>query len=265
MLKTKREVLKKVNDMMTIKNFSPYRIVKGSLSELKENERNVVLARFGIDSDRKTLSAIGKGLNLSRERIRQIEKDSLKKLAVSIVEKNGEQISKIAENFEKSGGISSHETIAEKFLEKAYATDKNEFNSLHLIFVLTPEISKIEKTRELEAGWILAKLSKNDVIKIINDWTRHLQKNKRPETLEVLLNAHPNHKKYELTFLSELPTISKKLIKTEDGAIGLSTWPEVNPRNVRDKIYFVLKKEKGVNRHLDKKLNRIEIVFYIFQ
>jgi len=228
--------------MTIIKNFSPYQIVKESLLALKENERNVVMGRFGVDSDHRTLSAIGKKLNLSRERIRQIEKDALGKLAVSLVEKNNDQIEKIVESFEKSGGISSHDRIAEKFLEKALVSNKNEFNSLHLIFVLMPQIERIEKTRELEAGWILARLSKDEVVRIINEWVSHLQKNKKPETLEVLLNAHPHHKKYEFTFLSELPTISKKLIRTDAGNIGLATWPEVNPKNVRDKIYFVLRK-----------------------
>ena len=236
---------------MTIKNFSPYKIVKESLSALKDNERIVLTSRFGIDSERKTLSAIGKGLDLSRERIRQIEKDALKKIAVSIIEKNNDQIERIVEHFEASGGISSHNMIAEKFLDKAYAQEKNEFNSLHLIFVLMPQLMKIEKTRELEEGWIMAKLSKDDVVAIINEWVQHLAKAKKPETLDVLLNNNPQHRKYEMTFLSELPTISKKLVKTEAGLIGLSTWPEVNPRNVRDKIYFVLKKS-GKPMHFEE-------------
>ncbi len=227
---------------MTIKNFSPYKIISESIITLKENEKKVVLARFGIDSERKTLSAIGKKLNLSRERIRQIEKDSLRKLASSVIDNNSETVVKLAEAFEKSGGISNHDIIADKFLEKAFAADKNEFNSLHLIFVLMPQLIKIEKTRELEAGWIMAKLSKKDVIKVINDWVSHLQKVKKPETLDVLMKSHPEHQKYQVTFLSELPMISKKLVRTEEGNIGLSSWPEVNPKNVRDKIYFVLKK-----------------------
>ena len=73
--------------MTTIKNFSPYKIVKKAMENLKPNEVKVIAGRFGIDEDRKTLSSIGKELNLSRERIRQIEKEGLKKLASKIVDR----------------------------------------------------------------------------------------------------------------------------------------------------------------------------------
>lgn len=228
---------------MVIKNFSPYSIVKEALKDLKDNERIVITGRFGISTSRKTLSAIGKDLKLSRERIRQIEKEALKKLASSIVGKENTYVERILDSFEKSGGISSHEKIAEKFLDEAYKENKDEFNSLNLIFYLIPQLKKLEKTKELEASWILSRLSKDDVIKVISDWVSHLEKAKKPLTIEVLLKNHPDHGKYEVTFLSELPLISKKIVKTETGHVGLATWPEVNPKNVRDKIYYILKRE----------------------
>jgi len=242
---------------MVLSNFSPYKIIKSSLEGLKPNEVNVITGRFGIDSERKTLSAIGKDLGLSRERIRQIEKDALRKLAVEIIEKNNLIIEQLIDSFKKQGGIIKHDKIADKFLEQAYAKNKNEFNSLNLIFYIIPQLKKIEKTRELEESWIMAEMNKDELIAIINDWVNHLQKSKKPETVDVLVREHPNHAKYELTFLSELPHVSKKVVKTESGHLGLATWPEVNPKNVRDKIYFVLKKE-GKPLHFEeiaKKIN----------
>ena len=229
---------------MTIKNFSPYKLIKEAISNLKPNEATVVLGRFGIGSEHQTLSAIGKNLKLSRERIRQIEREGLKKIAKAIVEKKNPNVLEIVSELEKNGGITAHSKIAEKFLEEIYWGNKDEFNSLHLIFSIMSQIIKIEKTTELEAGWILASMSKEEAIKIINDWANHLEKLKAPTTLDVLIDAHLDHQKYKVTFLSELPEISKKLIKTEAGDIGLSSWPEVNPRNVRDKIYYILKHNK---------------------
>lgn len=241
---------------MTQNSFSPYKIIKNSLEGLKGNEIKVITGRFGIDTERKTLSAIGKELNLSRERIRQIEKDALKKLAVKIIEKNNAVIESLIESFKKSGGIIKHDRIADKFLEEAYAKNKNEFNSLNLIFYMIPQLKKIEKTRELEESWMLAELNREELIKIINDWVNHLQKTKKPLTIDVLVKEHPQHAKYELTFLSELPHVSKRIIKTENGRVGLTTWPEVNPKNVRDKIYFVLKKE-GKPLHFEEIARKI--------
>jgi RNA polymerase primary sigma factor len=55
--------------------------VRQSLSELDDKERRVLLLRFGLTGEEpKTLKEIGEVMNLSRERIRQIEAQALKKL-----------------------------------------------------------------------------------------------------------------------------------------------------------------------------------------
>ncbi|HXG31192.1 MAG TPA: sigma-70 family RNA polymerase sigma factor [Thermodesulfobacteriota bacterium] len=55
-----------------------------SLSLLTEREREIIRMRFGIDKKKVyTLDEIGKRFDLTRERIRQIEKKAIRKLAVS--------------------------------------------------------------------------------------------------------------------------------------------------------------------------------------
>jgi RNA polymerase primary sigma factor len=57
------------------------RHVQQALGELVEKEEMVLRLRFGLDgSDPKTLKEIGELMNLSRERIRQIEAQALEKL-----------------------------------------------------------------------------------------------------------------------------------------------------------------------------------------
>ncbi|NIO49695.1 MAG: sigma-70 family RNA polymerase sigma factor [Candidatus Aminicenantes bacterium] len=69
-----------------------YQIIKNSiqqqiremLGELDDKEANVIRLRFGLDDDKnRTLQEIGDMLNLSRERIRQIEQKAMRKLARS--------------------------------------------------------------------------------------------------------------------------------------------------------------------------------------
>ena len=50
------------------------------LSHLKDNERIILTKRFGIDCEKQSLAHIAVGMNLTRERIRQIEKKALFKL-----------------------------------------------------------------------------------------------------------------------------------------------------------------------------------------
>ena len=53
-----------------------------ALAALSERERHVLVLRYGLDDDEpKTLEEIGRRLGLTRERIRQIEVEALRRLA----------------------------------------------------------------------------------------------------------------------------------------------------------------------------------------
>ncbi len=55
--------------------------INNLLDTLKKREKEVIRMRFGLDGgDGMTLEQIGKEYNITRERIRQIEKKAIKKL-----------------------------------------------------------------------------------------------------------------------------------------------------------------------------------------
>ena len=67
--------------------------IKKSLEGLSEKERYIIEHRFGIEKIRTmTLEEIGKKLNFSKERIRQIEKEALKKLRKQNTKELGEYL-----------------------------------------------------------------------------------------------------------------------------------------------------------------------------
>src|ERR1017187_6853714 len=70
--------------------FRPVDIVKEILSDLKERDRRILIDRYGLEgAEAKTLAAIGQEQNLTRERVRQIEKDLLKNLRKTSLQKQG--------------------------------------------------------------------------------------------------------------------------------------------------------------------------------
>ena len=54
--------------------------VHSILEELTNREREIIKMRYGIESDKKTLDEIGKILNITRERVRQLENVAINKL-----------------------------------------------------------------------------------------------------------------------------------------------------------------------------------------
>ena len=60
------------------------RAVRNALAELPERERRILEMRFGFDGETMALEAIGKALGISRERVRQLEREAFAHLAAEL-------------------------------------------------------------------------------------------------------------------------------------------------------------------------------------
>jgi len=61
------------------------RLVRSAMISLDERERHIIRNRFGLLGGKElTLEEIGKSLDLSRERVRQLERDAKAKLRASL-------------------------------------------------------------------------------------------------------------------------------------------------------------------------------------
>ena len=63
-----------------------YEAVRNALQSLPERQRRIMELRFGFDGEAKSLEAIGKELGLTRERVRQLESESLTRLQSILAE-----------------------------------------------------------------------------------------------------------------------------------------------------------------------------------
>ena len=74
----------------------------------------------------------------------------------------------------------------------------------------------------------------------VDEIVKLIKENKKPMTLDELDNKldyeHPD-------YIKAVASISK-LLATLNGVWGLSKWPSVNPKNIRDKIYVILEAKK---------------------
>ncbi|MDO4870772.1 MAG: sigma factor-like helix-turn-helix DNA-binding protein [Candidatus Saccharibacteria bacterium] len=206
----------------------------------QDREREIITRRFGLRGTTETLEQIGEVLGITRERVRQLEKAILIRL-------------KIAADDNKINSLPALEKIIVRFLiengqimpvnklTKLILSDKPTAQDLSLISFVSEVSSKLVLINENDAYRQAVGIATfgdlktyrqhiDDIIKIIKD-------KKQPvsiDELDQMLNFdHPNQ-------IIALANISKKIANL-DNLWGLASWPSVNPKNIKDKIYVILK------------------------
>jgi len=210
----------------------------------KERDINVVASRYGLSGDKpKTLEEIGKELGITRERVRQIEKNATRKLIEYITtEIRGQEILTTLETkITRDGGVVTKTRLYELMLGSDTASAKLKHMVCFLI-TLDEKITAITETASLKPGFVID-ISPRTIGETID------------KSIEILTTEHKAieekdflHKveKAEIGLHDEqviaIISLSKKILRTDLGHLGLTEWREINPKSIRDKTYYVLKK-----------------------
>ncbi|MFZ3054453.1 MAG: sigma factor-like helix-turn-helix DNA-binding protein [Minisyncoccales bacterium] len=227
--------------------FDYKKITQNVLKSLPDRTRAVISRRFSLNKTGKpeTLEAIGRSYNITRERVRQIENDGMKR-AKKLLENPEvkDEFKKIKAYFEKKidacGGVKKEE----KLLEEINSIEQKD-NILFLLS-LSDSLFKEKEDDNFYAFWALNKDLISLAKKVSNDFVKSLKASGNPETLENLYSEYKKEGgKISFEAFSCYLEISKDIFKTLDGnKVGLKSWPEVNPRTVKDKIKLILKEEE---------------------
>lgn len=224
--------------------------VLGCAKIKKEREREIVFERFGIGKSAKTLNAIGKVHNVTRERIRQIVNNAIKKIQKGSLPA---EIEKELKNIEKFATDCGEVFTAQELYKKFGITEKSEQNGLRFITNLSTNLELIKESNSLKSGWN-KKGIKQAKIKEISKKANDLLKEKK-ETLTVSEIAKTI--KEDEKFVKAVLTISKSAMEADNGNWGLASWPHVNPKSIRDKSkYIMIRHQKPIHyTELTKKIS----------
>ncbi|MGM0439382.1 MAG: sigma factor-like helix-turn-helix DNA-binding protein, partial [Patescibacteria group bacterium] len=181
-----------------------------------------------------TLESIGESYQITRERVRQIEKEGLKKLSKK-VKKHGEVLDSFGERIDDFGGLKREDRLV------YVLGDRNYTNQNYVTFLLSlgDFFDKNKETKDFHTHWLTDKNSVKTAEEIIQNSYDKLKSKKKPVPIEKLKSSpdYPTHK-----FISYLE-ISKDVKQGPQGLYGLKEWPEVSPRGVKDMAYITLKRE----------------------
>ncbi|MFA5792858.1 MAG: sigma factor-like helix-turn-helix DNA-binding protein [Candidatus Gracilibacteria bacterium] len=233
-------------------------IIEDIFMVLTDKERQVVVQRFSLDNkERRTLESIGRTFNVTRERVRQIEKIALGKLRRTVNSSKLRYIHEVAEAILKeNGGLLLEDDLARKILALIEKTMDVDTNIVKLSMAICPAINSIEKNNMYRLAWHLMVIEPSLIQDVLETAIEALKNNKDVLTGEEIAKAMSKTKSLQGSNLSEaflLATldIDERIKKTEDG-YGLIVWRHINPKSIRDKALIVL-------RHEEKPLHFVDI------
>ncbi len=203
----------------------------------RDREREIVSRRFGLFDRKETLEQIGELLGITRERVRQLEKAILIRLKIAAEEGrlDLEAVERhLVEQLHEMGRAARLSDITERVIPAG-----NDRDRAHVAFVaeLAPKLSVLNENDNYHHSIALSehhnekqlKKRVDEVVKAVKEHGQTLSANELHSKLDY---EHPDH-------VRALASLSKHLASLKD-VWGLTKWPTVNPKNIRDKIYVIL-------------------------
>jgi hypothetical protein len=237
-------------------------IIEDIFMVLSEKEQEVVVRRFSLNNEqRQTLESIGRSFNVTRERVRQIEKIALNKLKRTVNSTKLRFIHELAEAILKeNGGLLLEEELVNHILAAIEKTFDVDAYIVKLSLAICPTVSSLEKNNLYRLCWHLEEISTDTINSALTNAVTELTAKKEIMTKAELVGVLAKNKALQsenLTdeFFSSALAIDLR-IKELEGSFGLMTWRNINPKSIRDKALIVLRKG-GKPLHFVDIANRI--------
>lgn len=222
-------------------NFAYPKITSNLVSGLPSRVKDIVSRRFGLShAEPQTLEAIGTEHRITRERVRQIVEDALRQIRKEIEGDKNAQVRSafqyFADTLKRAGSMKREDLLVDLLGARQAA------NPAVFLLVVGDEFFDHRETQDFYSFWSL----KKEVVERAADFHENLlsffeKKEISLDEEEIEALSHDILRgKSLLSFLEA----SKHIMRSWDGKWGLKSWPEVNPRGIRDKAYLVLKRNE---------------------
>ncbi len=216
----------------------------------QEREREIITRRFGLYERKETLEQIGELLGITRERVRQLEKAILIRIKIAAEKGSLPDVTAtekvIIRTLSDMGRIARIQDLTDTLLTKK--SDARERAHIAFIAELAPHLTTVnESDNYYNAVGIAEYGDEKKIKKQVDEILKTIKAHKEPLSLEALhaklSYEHPKH-------VEALASVSKHLAHLKD-MWGLTKWPTVNPKNIRDKIFVILS-EAGKPLHFSE-------------
>lgn len=227
------------------------------IGELDPRTKEILSSRFGLEKhDPRTLEAIGKDFDITRERVRQIVEEGIRASQNKLQQEKknpffANLFSRAGRILRQSGDVKREDMFLSDILEgeSSYAN--------HVVFLLTvaPRFVRFRENDLHYTFWASDPQTVSGLFGLLKNLVFHFEKEQQPLAFEEL------KKSYGKEVHSSHLEITKAIERGHDNKWGLVHWPMIRPRGVRDKAYLLLKFH-GKPLHFTEITQRIDEMFH---
>lgn len=215
----------------------------------REREREIISRRFGLFDRKETLEQIGEMLGITRERVRQLEKSVLTKLRTSAEQGSLPHIAdfqaQILELLSSNGDVARVSNLTSQLSD---TPNREEQARVAFLSQLSPDLSVIlEDDNFFTSVGIKTVYDEKALKSRVSKLIETIKQIGEPKPIEDIAKAASISDPKQAAALAS----TSKHLATLNDRWGLIKWPMVNPKNIRDKIYVILK-ENGKQMHFNE-------------
>ena len=206
---------------------------------LSQKTKDIFDRRFGVKTGvPETLEAIGKSFGITRERVRQIEE-----VGFNYVRKNNAELldgiyADFTKYFQENGGFKKENIVLEAL------GGKNQKPYVLFLLTLGDQFSRVCEKKDFYYFWSTLPKAKIEVKDNLALLVSDMQKIGKPISKEEFHNEISTKYGFSKFASSSYLEISKRIQESKDDKLGLTDWPEIKPRGVRDRAFLVFKKHE---------------------
>ncbi len=225
------------------------RAVATALTAMGGREAEVLQRRFGLkDGNCQTLAEIGTEFGITRERVRQVESQGLKKFRASLGSGTLHDILAVTTDFVRQhGGVVAQAVLYGRFLPESQQTATGQ-QALSFLLEQSGSLLTVKPAKRLRgfyAGGSAHQRAVEQLGPVLAKLLHGLGTPTPATELSQRLRADPGSSGagylVDEAFTEAVLEISKDFVQTADGNWGLASWPSINPKNIRQKTLYALK------------------------
>jgi coenzyme F420-reducing hydrogenase delta subunit len=214
----------------------------------REREREIVARRFGLFDRKETLEQIGEMLGITRERVRQLEKSVVTRLRAAAEQGNLPHIADfqkhVLELLKDSGEVARVSELTSRLSD---TPNREQQARVAFLSQLSPELTVIADDDNFYSSIAIKNGDENAIKNQVKSLVETVKKLAEPKGIDQIAKAAGLSDAKKAAALAS----TSKQLATLNNRWGLVKWPMVNPKNIRDKIYVILK-ENGKHMHFNE-------------